>query len=153
LEVIYLILQQLSINVIFVAAAFTSANGYMRSTMVITAIVLSVCYVTLTIWAAFKPQKRFLTFEWMSWVSLFPVLWMFFLHIWQGFKTASDIEWSYAGIWAGLFASIFAYGLYIKLGITEWLWRRKFWFSENDVLHVTLIIWMLYLYWLIPMER
>lgn len=150
LEVSYLILQQLSINALLVAAAFTSASEPLRSVMIFGAIALSVFYLLLTLWAAFKPVKALLSFEWMSLVSLLPVLWMLGLHSWQAIGTDNSMEWRFVGVWLGLFASMLAYGLYFKFGITQWLWQRGRWFSENDVLHVTLIIWVVYLYMLIP---
>ena len=49
------------------------------------------------------------------------------------------------GAWAWLVLTLGAYFLYLMLGITPTLWARGVWFSENDVLHIGLIVWMIYL--------
>ena len=48
------------------------------------------------------------------------------------------------GCWSILFGTMMAYWIYSKKGITKRLWERGIWFSENDVLHVLLILWMVY---------
>jgi hypothetical protein len=49
------------------------------------------------------------------------------------------------GVWGWLIVTISAYFLYYVLGISETLWARGIWFTENDVLHIFLIIWMVYI--------
>jgi hypothetical protein len=49
------------------------------------------------------------------------------------------------GAWAWLALTLGAYFIYLMLGFAQTLWARGIWFSENDVLHIGLIIWMIYL--------
>ena len=39
------------------------------------------------------------------------------------------------GAWAWLVSTLGAYFVYLMLGITQTLWARGVWFSENDVLY------------------
>jgi hypothetical protein len=49
------------------------------------------------------------------------------------------------GTWLWLGLTVGAYYLYLVLGVTQALRTRGIWFSENDVLHVGLIAWMLFI--------
>ena len=51
----------------------------------------------------------------------------------------------WARAWAWLVLTLGADLFYLTLGITPTLWARGVWFSENDVLHIGLIVWMIYL--------
>jgi len=47
--------------------------------------------------------------------------------------------------WAVFVLVIGAYLLAQVLGITQVLWARGIWFTENDVLHVGMILWILHI--------
>jgi hypothetical protein len=51
------------------------------------------------------------------------------------------------GAWVWLLLTMVAYWLYDRLDITPKLWAkgRGIWFSQNDVLHIGLILWMIYI--------
>ena len=49
------------------------------------------------------------------------------------------------GVWIILAMTNAIYFAYMLLGITQALWAQGFWFSENDVLHVLMMGWVLYL--------
>ena len=51
--------------------------------------------------------------------------------------------------WAWLVLTLAAYFVYLMSGTTQVLWARGVWFSENDVLHIGLIGWMIYLAWVV----
>jgi hypothetical protein len=48
--------------------------------------------------------------------------------------------------WLILFSTLGAYYLYMITGITQKLWESNIWLSDNDVLHLGMIGWILYLY-------
>ncbi len=48
--------------------------------------------------------------------------------------------------WMLLILTSCIYSLYDRQKITEKLWKdRGIWFSQNDILHVCLIFWMIYI--------
>lgn len=44
--------------------------------------------------------------------------------------------------WLLLFATLGAFFAYASAGITNQLWAHGIWFSENDVLHLGMLVWM-----------
>jgi hypothetical protein len=49
------------------------------------------------------------------------------------------------GSWIILLGTMMAYWIYRKHSITKKLWAKGIWFSENDVIHIFLIFWMIYI--------
>ena len=59
----------------------------------------------------------------------------------------APLDLALLGAWLGLLCTMVAYWLYDRLDITPRLWAKGegIWFSQNDVLHAGLILWMIYL--------
>ena len=48
--------------------------------------------------------------------------------------------------WISLFGILIIYYIYLFSGLTESLWKREIWFSANDILHVLMILWIIYIW-------
>lgn len=149
-ETIYMIFQQLSINVLLSATALSSTEGSLRTALLVAALVISVVYTLVTLTAALIPNRHLLSFEWMSLVSAPPVFVMLLINSWNAIVRGIFSEALLALVWIGLLLCMLAFWLYMRSGLTSRLWQRKRWFSENDVLHVTLIIWVIYIAAILP---
>lgn len=144
-EVIYLLLQQFSLNAMLVAVAHSCLSGPLTDLATKFALLVSVAYSSSLIFGAFAPQKSLITFERMLLWCL-PILSMMILVNGYRYNLAGEeLDYRLLQTWAGVLLSLWAYWVYWKMGIGKLLWARGIWFSENDVLHVTLIYWVLFI--------
>lgn len=91
------------------------------------------------------PVKSLITFEFMVWVSIPGFLLFCFLNAWHYYMFSYYMDLVLLGSWILLLCTMMAYWIYNKQGITKKLWAKGIWFSENDMLHVLLIFWMIYI--------
>lgn len=142
-EVTYMICQQVSVQALLASTALFATSGVRRDVLVGAAIVTAVAFTTCTLVAAVVPNRWLLSFEWMSLTSTPAVLAMAGIHAVALASGGDGLDRALLGIWVGLFACGAAYWAWWRSGIGDRLWARGRWFSENDVLHVTLIVWVL----------
>ena len=69
----------------------------------------------------------------------------FALSIWRYRALGEPLDLALLGTWLWLGITLGAYFVYLALGVTHDLWSQGIWFSENDVLHIELILWMIYI--------
>jgi hypothetical protein len=146
-EVSYLVLQQMSLDALLVAVACSCTEGTLRTLLLGYALLTAVGYGLLTFIGGLRPVKALITFEWMVWVSAPLFLSMLLLSAWRYYTLGTALDLALLGAWVGLLLTMAAYWLYDKLDITPKLWARnkRIWFSQNDVLHTGLVLWMLYI--------
>ena len=144
-EVIYLILSVASIDAMLIAEAYACAAGKWRKVLLVYASLNAVLYTIIALIGALIPIKFLISFELLILVAAPGVLVLLILNSWRYSKYKARLDLALLGTWIGLVLILGAYFLYLVLGYAETLWARGIWFSANDVLHIGLIIWMIYL--------
>lgn len=142
-EIVYLAVSAASIDAMLLAAAFSSATGKLRRALISYGSANAVLYCGVLITGALLPVKFLISFELLLLVATPGILVLLGLNGWRYIKRKLPVDLALCGIWLGLGAVIGAYFLYYSLGITPILWAEGVWFSENDVLHIGLILWMI----------
>ncbi len=146
-EVIYLQFQQVSMDAMLVAVAYSCTVGLLQSVLLVYALVNAVVYVIVTLIGGIAPVKTLITFNMMVRVST-PILLIFvILNGWRYHMFKDPMDLALLGTWILLLLISAAYCLYDELDITQKLWTKGdgIWFSQNDVLHIGLIFWIIYI--------
>jgi hypothetical protein len=145
--VVYLMFQQMSMDAMLVAVAYSCTEGSLQMILSVYALVNAVVYVIFTFVGGIVPIKSLITFNLMVRVST-PILMLFFiLNGWRYYMLKDTMDLALLGTWIMLLLTMAAYCLYDDLNITQKLWDRGkgIWFSQNDVLHICLILWVIYI--------
>ena len=144
-EVVYLMFQQVSMNAMLVAIAYSCTAGTFQIVLLCYALVSSLVYFVLVCIGGIVPVRPLITFEFMLWISAPVFVFFCFLNGWRYYMFRDSMDLVLLGTWIILLGAVIAYWIYGKQGITKKLWARGIWFSENDVLHFLLIFWMIYI--------
>mgnify|MGYP005842191655 CR=1 FL=1 len=146
-EVVYLMFQQVSMSAMLAAIAYSCSTGPLREILLIYAVVNSTVYVAAIFISGIIPYKPLITFEFMVFASCPIFLMMIGVNGWRYLSLRESMDLALLGTWALLGVSMLAYWVYDKAKVTETLWAKGKgrWFSQNDVLHVFLIVWIIYI--------
>jgi len=128
-----------------VAEAYACATGRLRRGLILYAAANLAAYGVIALIGALVPVKFLISFELLILFAAPTILLFFILNGWRYVKLKDRMDLALLGAWVWLVVTLAAYFLYLMLGITQTVWARGVWFSENDVLHIGLIVWMIYL--------
>jgi hypothetical protein len=144
-ELAYLVLSVASIDAMVLAQAHSCATGRLRKALSLYALINLALYVAAVLVGALVPIKFLISFELLILAAAPSILIFFILNGWRYRRLRDSMDLALLGAWAWLALTIGAYFTYYLSGLTQTLWAQGKWFSENDVLHIGLILWMVYL--------
>jgi len=144
-EVIYLMLSVASVDAMVMAEAYSCAVGQWRKRMSLYALAHAALYSVIVLVGAFVSIKFLISFELLLLVAAPNILVLLALNGWRYYKLKDPMDLALLGTWLWLGITLGAYFVYLVLDISQALWTQSVWFSENDVLHIGLILWMIYL--------
>jgi hypothetical protein len=144
-EILYLIASVWSIDAMTLAVAYSSTTGKLRKALSVYAIINAILYFIIVMIGVFVPVKFLISFELLLVVVAPSIIAFFVINGWRYSKYELRLDLTLLVTWIWLGVTIVAYFLYLISGNAESLWARGLWFSANDVLHIGLIIWMLYI--------
>jgi hypothetical protein len=142
-EVLYLMLSVGSVDAMMVAEAYSCTVGKWRKVMSCYALGHATLYILAVLVGALVPIKFLISFELLLIVAAPDILILFVLNAWRYYTLRDPMDLALLGTWLWLGVILAAYFLYLSLDVTHGLWARGVWFSENDVLHIGLILWMI----------
>jgi len=144
-EIAYLILSVGSVNAMLMAQANLGERDKWSKIMVAYAPANFVVYIIIVVIGALIPNQFMISFELMILFLAPTILFLLIINIKKWILNKKRINRSLVIIWMSLILIIGLYFLYYLLDITHILWTQGFWFSENDILHIGLILWMIYI--------
>lgn len=144
-EIFYLIFSVGSVNAMLIAQAnlgerdrwYNYMNGY--------ALANFMAYLIIVVIGSIIPVQFLISFELMILFLAPTILFLLIFNIRKYFRFKKRINRSLVIIWVSLILIIGLYFFYFLLDLTNTLWEQGIWFSENDVLHIGLILWMIYI--------
>jgi len=144
-EIIYLIVSAASIDAMMIAQAYSCTIRKQRKTLILLALTSITLYFLIILIGAFIPIQFLISFELLLIFSTPKIVFFIILNSRRYSQYRLVMDRALLGTWAWLAITIAGYFLYLLSDLTQRLWKQGVWFSENDVLHIGLILWMVYI--------
>lgn len=150
-EVVYMVLQNVSVDCMVVAVAHSTTRHRLRRILIWYAGFNALAHVVVTVYGVLSGNSFLLSFELLLLFSSPAFVVALGLNGVRYYRDRQTLDAVLLGAWAWLFVTNAAYFGYLVAGCTETFWRHGagFYFSENDVLHVGMIGWILYLHYVV----
>lgn len=144
-EVFYVLFSAASIDAMMLALVHSSIQTKQKKIFTNYVISKTILYASIVLIGAFIANKFLISFELLLLVSTPSILVFFVINFKQYKKNKTPLEKKLIHTWIILALVIGVYYLYLMLGFTEVLFQKGYWFSANDLLHIGLIGWILFI--------
>lgn len=145
-EIAYNMLTVWASATLLLAVAHSFLSKRKQRLCVYYAVILGMLYPSICLVGAILPNQFLLSFEAMILFTLPAYLFIIILHTVYYLKEKNKVVEKYIYAWAILALTFICYTVYTVGGYTQILWKQNIWFSENDVLHGLMIIWLWYVF-------
>jgi len=150
-EIMYLLLTAVSIGMLAIAMSHCVASGKTRKIMKMIAYISVPLYALILTIGSIVPVKFMVTYE-LFCIFFMPQFVVFFILSIKEYKIKKDfMNKRFIITWILFLLTNVAYYVYYWIGISESLLNSTgIWFNQNDVLHVLLMGWMIYIWIALP---
>jgi hypothetical protein len=150
-EVAYMTIQNASVDCMVIAVAYSSTTGKLRQWLIRYAFANAGLHLLATAYGAAVGNAFLISFELLLVFSTPALLSFLVLNGVRFARYRTRVDLVLLGTWIWLFAANAVYFAYFGAGLTRKFWAEGtgFYFSENDVLHIGMIGWMLYFMWVV----
>lgn len=145
-EIGYELLTVLSASALLLAVAHSCFSSKWVKISGILAVLNTLAYFIIVTYGLISLSRVMLSFEMMLLFTAPAYVAILILNVIQYLQTPSKLLKSYILSWAILFSTLAAYFMYMMAGYTQALWKNGIWFSDNDVLHVGMLLWVLFVW-------
>jgi hypothetical protein len=145
-EVGYSVTQAFSVSALLIAVAYACTTDHLRRGLIIFAVLDAVAYVLVTVVGVLAPSAVLLSFPVLMLFAVPVILVVIVLSGLRYRSTRDPMDRSLVIAAVFLVLVQIAYFAYYAAGITAVLWDdgNGFYFSENDVLHIGMVLWLWY---------
>jgi hypothetical protein len=143
-EIVYLFLYVLSVKLLVVAVSYSCASKGIRKMLMNYAFLTGLIYSVILIFGVLTPNQFLISFELMVLFLVPSYFLMFLLNLSNYRKNHQLLDGNLIKAWVGMLLLTIIYFAFLLSGISKLLWQQGIWFNANDVLHILLIGWALY---------
>jgi len=145
-ELSYLYFTAVSISAMAVVIAKSVLPDNKRKPLYIYGALIFIIYTLLLLSGTMGSIKFLISYELFTLFFMPPFLIFFIINVIYYKKQKDDLNKTLIITWVLFLAVNLSYYVYLFSGLTDSLYKNfGIWFSANDVLHVTLIFWMLFI--------
>ncbi|MDP2814531.1 MAG: hypothetical protein Q8S15_02000 [Erysipelotrichaceae bacterium] len=144
-EIAYLLLYVISVKLLVVAVSYASVQERTRQYYLKYAGLMGLIYFFILLIGILLPNQFLISFELMVLFLVPSYILMFLINLKNVRKSGKSVDRRLIMAWVGMLLITIAYFAFYLSGISVWLWQRGIWFNANDVLHLLLIVWAMYI--------